>query len=102
MNDRYGREITDEGNGFFSVPGLTVQIENQSPEFAVQVFNSMQPEGWVEPFVLQPLNPTGALATLLAVTPTPSLEDIANAVGLNPEDLIAEAEAWSAAQQQNG
>ena len=50
----------------------------------------------------RPLDSAGALATLLAVNEILPLVDAANAVGLNPEDLIAEAEAWSAAQQQNG
>jgi hypothetical protein len=47
----------------------------------------------------EPLDPTGALATLLAVTETLTVTDAANAVGLVPADLIAEAEAWAAAQQ---
>ena len=46
-----------------------------------------------------PLDPTSTLATLLAVTGTLTVEDAANAVGLTPTDLIAEAEAWAAAQQ---
>lgn len=45
-----------------------------------------------------PLDPTGALATLLAVTETLTVEDAANAVGLTPTDLVAEAQAWAAAQ----
>lgn len=44
-----------------------------------------------------PLNATGALATLLAVTGTLNVVDAANAVGLTPQDLTAEAEAWAAA-----
>lgn len=47
----------------------------------------------------QPLDPVGALATLLAVTETLTTVDAANAVGLQPEDLIAEAEAWRAAKE---
>jgi hypothetical protein len=46
----------------------------------------------------QPLDPTGALATLLAVTGTVTVTDAANAVGLTPDDLIAEAQAWEAAR----
>jgi hypothetical protein len=45
-----------------------------------------------------PLDPTGALATLLAVTETLTVEDAANAVGLTPADLVAEAEAWAMAE----
>ena len=44
-----------------------------------------------------PLDPTGALATLLAVTEVVSVTDAANAVGLTAADLITEAEAWAAA-----
>jgi hypothetical protein len=44
-----------------------------------------------------PLDATGALATLLAVTSTLTVEDAANAVGLEPSKLTAEALAWAAA-----
>jgi hypothetical protein len=44
-----------------------------------------------------PLDPTGALATLLAVVGTLTVEDAANAVGLTPDDLVTEAQAWAAA-----
>jgi hypothetical protein len=43
----------------------------------------------------QPLDATGALATLLAVESVLTVEDAANAVGLTQQDLITEAEAWS-------
>ena len=43
------------------------------------------------------LDPTGALATLLAVTGAVTVDDAANAVGLTADDLTAEAEAWWAA-----
>jgi hypothetical protein len=46
-----------------------------------------------------PLDPAGTLATLLAVTGTLTVTDAANAVGLTPEHLIAEAEAWAAARE---
>jgi hypothetical protein len=45
----------------------------------------------------QPLDPTGALATLLAVVGTLTVTDAANAIGLTPDDLVTEAEAWAAA-----
>ena len=41
-----------------------------------------------------PLDPTGALATLLAVTEVLDVDDAANAVGLTADDLVAEAQAW--------
>jgi len=43
----------------------------------------------------QPLDAVGALATLLAVESVLTVEDAANAVGLTPQDLISEAEAWA-------
>ena len=46
-----------------------------------------------------PLDPVGALATLLAVTETVSVADAANAVGLTSDDLVAEAEAWAMGAQ---
>jgi hypothetical protein len=48
--------------------------------------------------IRQPLDPTGALATLLAVLEVATVADAANAVGLTPDDLIAEAQAWEAAR----
>jgi hypothetical protein len=44
-----------------------------------------------------PLDPLGAAMTLLAVTGTLTVEDAANAVGLTPDDLTHEAQAWAAA-----
>ena len=44
---------------------------------------------------LAPLDSVGALATLLAVTEVVSVQDAANAVGLEPQALIDEAEAWA-------
>jgi len=46
---------------------------------------------------LQPLDATGALATLLAVESVLTVQDAANAVGLTPQDLVNEALAWGAA-----
>jgi hypothetical protein len=44
------------------------------------------------------LNTEGVIATLNVVLGLWPIEDAANAVGLMPADLIAEAEAWAAAQ----
>jgi hypothetical protein len=49
-------------------------------------------EVWRDP---SPLERVGALATLLAVTEVVSVQDAANAVGLEPQALIDEAEAWA-------
>lgn len=47
----------------------------------------------------QPLDATGALATLLAVEQVVSVQDAANAVRLSEQDLVNEALAWGAANQ---
>lgn len=54
-------------------------------------------EQYEVPDVRHPLDPLGAAMTLLAVTGVLTVEDAANAVGLTPDDLIHEAEAWAAA-----
>jgi len=51
------------------------------------------------PTAPEPLDAIGALATLLAVTGTLTVEDAANAVGLTPDDLVTEAQAWWVASQ---
>jgi len=53
------------------------------------------------PDVRFPLDPTGVAATLNAVLGLWPLEDAANAVGLTPEDLVAEAEAWAMARTED-
>jgi hypothetical protein len=45
----------------------------------------------------EPLDKQGVLATLLAVSGVVPVEDAANAVGLTPDDLVAEAQAWAVA-----
>jgi hypothetical protein len=42
--------------------------------------------------------PNMVLATLLAVLEVATVQDAANAVGLTPDDLIHEAQAWEAAE----
>jgi hypothetical protein len=54
-------------------------------------------EQYEVPDVRAPLDPAGVAATLNAVLGLWTLTDAANAVGLTPEDLVAEAEAWAAA-----
>jgi hypothetical protein len=53
------------------------------------------------PDVRSPLDPTGVAATLNAVLGLWPLEDAANAVGLTPDDLVAEAEAWAMARTED-
>ena len=60
---------------------------------------------WETPDTPTPLDPLGALATLLAVLGLATVDDAANAVGLTPTDLELEALAWGAAaivQTSNG
>lgn len=45
----------------------------------------------------QPLDPTGAFATLLVVKNIIDINDAANALHLNTSDLVDEALAWAAA-----
>ena len=47
----------------------------------------------------QPLSQVGALTTLLVVTGALTLKDGANALGLTPANLIAEAQAWAVAEE---
>jgi len=61
----------------------------------------MAPEGWEDSQMSEPLNEVGALATLLVVVGLLAIDDAANAVRLNPNDLVAEAEAWAAARDLN-
>lgn len=95
MIDKYGREIIDNGNNTYSVPGIIVRAIDVNA--ALITFDGMAPEGWEEVEELEPLDKVGALATLLAVVGILTVEDAANAVQLTPEDLIAEAEAWAVA-----
>jgi hypothetical protein len=46
-----------------------------------------------------PLDAAGVMATLNAVLGLWPVEDAANAVGLTPDDLVAEAEAWAVASE---
>jgi len=48
-----------------------------------------------------PLDAAGVMATLNAVLGLWSVGDAANVVGLTPDDLVAEAEAWSVAMTYN-
>lgn len=45
----------------------------------------------------KPLDETGVLATLLAVTGVLSVEDAANAVNRTADELVLEAQAWAVA-----
>jgi len=51
--------------------------------------------------VRSPLVAAGVSMTLLAVLGVVPLDDAANAVGLTPADLVAEAQAWAVAMGAN-
>jgi hypothetical protein len=74
----------------------TVQNLDKTP-IGTEPWNDEDRE-WIAATRPPALDPVGALATLLAVTGTLTLEDAANAAHLLPADLVAEAEAWAAAQ----
>jgi len=57
---------------------------------------------WETPDVHRSLDTNGVMATLNAVLGLWSLQDAANAVGLTPQDLIHEAQAWAAASTDIG
>ena len=76
--DEDGRWITDDG-------GVTWMLVDPSPAFIA----SQTPD---PPF--PPLDPTGALATLLVVEGVVSLQDAANALHEEPAHLEPEAQAW--------
>jgi len=50
---------------------------------------------WETPDTHSPLDTNGVMATLNAVLGIWSVEDAANAVGLTPQDLVHEAQAWA-------
>lgn len=50
----------------------------------------------------EPLDKVGVLGTLLVVTGVLSLQDGANAIGIAPEQLVAEAQAWHIGSLRNG
>lgn len=60
--------------------------------------NIVEETGEYEPLVTPPMYPYEAMAVLNVVLGLWSLEDAANAIGRQPEDLVAEAEAWAVAQ----
>lgn len=93
--DRFDRVIIDNENGTFSANGIIIEPNEKTINAAINVFNGMIPEGWIEP--PKPLDSIGSLATLLVVTGILNIEDAANAVRLTPIDLTTEAEAWAIA-----
>jgi uridine phosphorylase len=59
----------------------------------------MTAEEWLQ-YGPQPLNETGALATLLVVNGHATLTDAANAVNLTEQQLVDEAQAWYFVEQE--
>ena len=54
---------------------------------------------WIAATTPPALEPAGVIATLNVVLGLWPIIDAANAVGLTPEDLVAEAQAWALATQ---
>ena len=44
--DRYDREVTDHGDGIFSVPGIEIAADDITQ--ALAALASLAPEGWTE------------------------------------------------------
>lgn len=76
----------------------TVQNLDKAP-IGTELWSDKDRE-WVAATTPPSLDSVGALATLLAVVGSLTVEDAANAVGLTPADLVAEAQAWATAQHQ--
>jgi len=57
--------------------------------------NIVEIEEHPDPVGAPPLDQTGVIATLNVVLGLWPITDAANAVGLTPADLVAEAEAWA-------
>ena len=66
----------------------------QREEAGVIVSDRAMTDEEIRQYVPQPLDATVALATLLATLEIVPVQDAANAVGLTPEALEAEAQAW--------
>jgi hypothetical protein len=49
ITDNFGREVTDHGNGVFSVEGVTIDTDGKTLEDALHTFNAMAPEGYQNP-----------------------------------------------------
>lgn len=47
MQDRFGREIINNGDGTYACEGLTVA--QGSDDAAIKTFNGMAPPGWTDP-----------------------------------------------------
>lgn len=67
----------------------------QREEAGVIVSERAMTDDEVRQYGPQPLDTLGVFATLNAVLGVWSLDDASNAVGLTPQDLITEAEAWA-------
>ena len=78
----------------------TVQNLDKVP-IGTEPWNDQDRE-WIVATTPPSLDPSGALATLLAVVGSLTVEDAANAVGLTPADLVAEAQAWHIGSSRNG
>lgn len=51
MIDNFNRDIIDEGNGIFSVEGITIDTNGGTIEDALNTFNAMPPRDYKNPEV---------------------------------------------------
>lgn len=75
---------------------LTARVYQREEMGVVVATRPMTTDEWLT-YGPQPLDPTGALATLLVVEGVLPIADAANAIGATPQQLIDEAEGWAAA-----
>lgn len=85
-------DIIDFDAGTFTREEYGVVVEGPRPLTADEVAM----------YAPAPLDPAGALATLLAVAGVVSVDDAANAVGVSAGALVAEAEGWAYGAAVNG
>ena len=83
--DRFGRIIIDNGDGSFQTDEIL--IESTSLELALETFNAMAPEGWIEPLAPVPPSPVAALASLIVNSGIATVEDVAAAINTSPEEI---------------
>lgn len=75
---------------------LSTKTYSREEQGVVVATRPMTTEEWLT-YGPQPLDPLGALATLLVVEGILPITDAANAAGVTPQQLIDEAEGWAAA-----
>lgn len=76
MIDNFGREITDHGNGIFSVEGITINTNGGTIESALYTFNAMPTGDYQNPALEQINTQTEQAMSLLSSLPEDKLNDL--------------------------